>query len=39
MYGTLKDQLADDLTALRAEGLYKAEAVIRTPQSARIDRR
>ncbi len=36
MYGTLKDQLADDLTALRAEGLFKAEAVIRTPQSARI---
>jgi glycine C-acetyltransferase len=37
MYGTLKDQLADDLAALQTEGLFKAEAVIRTPQSARID--
>ena len=36
MYGTLKDQLTDDLAALQAEGLFKAEAVIRTPQSARI---
>ena len=36
MYGTLKDQLADDLAALQTEGLFKAEAVIRTPQSARI---
>ncbi len=36
MYGSLKDQLADDLTQLRAEGLYKAEAVITTPQSAEI---
>jgi len=36
MYGTLEDQLADDLATLRAEGLFKAEAVIRTPQSARI---
>jgi glycine C-acetyltransferase len=36
MYGTLKDQLADDLAALKAEGLFKAEAVISTPQSARI---
>ncbi|HEX3197429.1 MAG TPA: glycine C-acetyltransferase [Propionibacteriaceae bacterium] len=36
MYGTLKDQLADDLAALQGEGLFKAEAVIRTPQSARI---
>jgi glycine C-acetyltransferase len=36
MYGTLKDQLADDLATLQAEGLFKAEAVIRTPQSARI---
>ena len=36
MYGTLKDQLADDLAVLQAEGLFKAEAVIRTPQSARI---
>ena len=36
MYATLKDQLADDLSTLKAEGLYKAEAVISTPQSARI---
>ena len=39
MYGTLKDQLADDLAALKTEGLFKAEAVISTPQSARIARR
>ena len=36
MYATLKDQLADDLATIRAEGLYKAEGVITTPQSARI---
>jgi glycine C-acetyltransferase len=36
MYGTLEDQLADDLATLRAEGLFKGEAVISTPQSARI---
>jgi glycine C-acetyltransferase len=36
MYATLKDQLADDLATIKAEGLYKAEAVITTPQSARI---
>ena len=36
MYGTLKDQLADDLAGLKTEGLFKAEAVISTPQSARI---
>jgi glycine C-acetyltransferase len=36
MYATLKDQLADDLATLRIEGLDKAEAVISTPQSARI---
>jgi glycine C-acetyltransferase len=36
MYTTLKDQLTDDLSTLKAEGLYKAEAVISTPQSARI---
>ena len=28
MYAALKDQLADDLAALKTEGLYKAEAVI-----------
>ena len=37
MYGTLKDQLATDLATLTSEGLFKAEAVINTPQSARID--
>ena len=37
MYGTLKDQLAADLATLTSEGLFKAEAVINTPQSARID--
>jgi glycine C-acetyltransferase len=36
MYATLKDQLADDLDVLKSEGLYKAEAAISTPQSARI---
>jgi glycine C-acetyltransferase len=37
VYGTLKDQLTADLTTLTSEGLFKAEAVINTPQSARID--
>ncbi len=37
MYTTLKDQLVDDLAALQTEGLFKAEAVISTPQSARIE--
>jgi glycine C-acetyltransferase len=37
MYATLKDQLTDDLAALHTEGLFKAEAVISTPQSARIE--
>jgi glycine C-acetyltransferase len=36
MYAALKDQLASDLAQLRAEGLYKAEAVITTPQAAEI---
>jgi glycine C-acetyltransferase len=36
MYGTVKDQLADDLAALKTEGLFKGEAEISTPQSARI---
>ena len=36
MYATLRDQLADDLATIKDEGLYKAEAVIGTPQSARI---
>ena len=37
MYATLKDQLTDDLADLHTEGLFKAEAVISTPQSARIE--
>lgn len=36
MYATMKDQLTDDLATLKAEGLYKAEAAISTPQSAHI---
>jgi glycine C-acetyltransferase len=36
MYATLRDQLTDDLETIKEEGLYKAEAVIGTPQSARI---
>jgi glycine C-acetyltransferase len=36
MYAALKGQLAGDLAQLRAEGLYKAEAVISTPQAAEI---
>jgi glycine C-acetyltransferase len=37
MYATLKDQLAEDLATIKDEGLYKAEAVIGSPQSARIE--
>ncbi len=36
MYAALQDQLRTDLLQLRADGLYKAEAVLRTPQSAEI---
>lgn len=36
MYGSMQQQLAADLEQLRTEGLYKAEAVIDTPQSASI---
>jgi glycine C-acetyltransferase len=36
MYSTMKDQLAAELEQLKTEGLYKAEAVIDTPQSASI---
>jgi glycine C-acetyltransferase len=36
MYAALKDQLTGDLAQLRTEGLYKAEAVITTPQAAEI---
>ena len=36
MYSRLKDQLIGDLAQLRTDGLFKAEAVIRTPQAAEI---
>jgi len=36
MYAALKDHLTRDLAQLRADGLYKAEAVLTTPQSAEI---
>src|SRR5271170_100079 len=36
MYGTLKEQLTRQLTELRAQGLYKNERVITTPQSAHV---
>jgi len=36
MYGAMKDDLRKKLDALRAEGLYKAERVISSPQGARI---
>jgi len=36
MYGSMKDQLVAELEQLRTEGLYKAEAMIDTPQSASI---
>ncbi|HKX14309.1 MAG TPA: glycine C-acetyltransferase [Propionibacteriaceae bacterium] len=32
----MRDQLTDELVILKEEGLYKAEAAISTPQSARI---
>ncbi len=36
MYGLVKEQLARQLTDLRAQGLYKSERVITTPQSASV---
>ncbi|HEY3863727.1 MAG TPA: glycine C-acetyltransferase [Verrucomicrobiae bacterium] len=36
MYGTLKKQLTAQLEELRAQGLYKGERVITTPQSAHV---
>lgn len=36
MYGTFKDELAEKLKAIKAEGLYKDERVIMTPQGAVI---
>jgi glycine C-acetyltransferase len=36
MYGAVKEELAKKLAAIRAEGLYKDERVIATPQNAAI---
>lgn len=36
MYGSIKDNLTAELRQLRDEGLYKAESVLTTPQSAAI---
>ena len=36
MYGSIQQQLATDLEQLRKDGLYKAEAVLDTPQAATI---
>jgi glycine C-acetyltransferase len=36
MYGTVKEQLTRQLKELRAQGLYKPERIITTPQSARV---
>jgi glycine C-acetyltransferase len=36
MYGSMQQRLADDLKQIKAEGLYKSEAVITTPQAATI---
>jgi glycine C-acetyltransferase len=36
MYGAIKDHLRGELDGLRAEGLYKAESVITSPQAATI---
>src|SRR5690349_20619605 len=36
MYGTIKQQLTEQLAEIRRNGLYKSERTITTPQSARI---
>ena len=36
MYGSIKNDLAEALAGIRRDGLYKAEAVISTPQGATI---
>jgi len=36
VYGSLRERLTGELAQLKREGLYKGEAVLRTPQSARI---
>jgi glycine C-acetyltransferase len=37
MYGSLKDRLRQELDGIKAEGLYKEERVITTPQGAAIE--
>ncbi|HEY7206635.1 MAG TPA: glycine C-acetyltransferase [Gaiellaceae bacterium] len=37
MYGTLRDDLVETLAGVRADGLYKSELVITTPQGAHVD--
>lgn len=37
MYSTVKDELRKELEAIRAEGLYKEERIITTPQGAQIE--
>ncbi len=37
MYGSVKDELSKKLSAIKAEGLYKDERVIITPQNAEIE--
>ena len=36
MYGKLKEQLQNDLNELKAEGLYKSERIITSPQGAEV---
>ena len=36
MYGKFKEQITGQLNELRAQGLFKAERIITTPQSARV---
>jgi glycine C-acetyltransferase len=36
MYATLKDELREELDAIEAEGLYKRERVLESPQQARV---
>lgn len=36
MYTTIKNALQEELEAIRAEGLYKEERIITTPQGAEI---
>src|SRR5688572_28556097 len=36
MYGTIKDQIAQQLSEIRAAGLYKAERVLTSPQDSHV---